>query len=136
MNDRFRCFARLRLLEAGPAATPWSAMRLRFAVPSDFEPAEIGTGDIGLILTDDDPDVRLNPAAWPELFVDLVRIIQHRGGLELVVDVREDGPLIRRLLDRTPTDGWFLDKAYLDLNGDKMDDFLTYLSQGGGGAPA
>jgi hypothetical protein len=135
-RDRFRCFARLRLLEVGPAATPWSAMRLRFAVPGDSARAEIAPGDVGLILTDDDPDVRLNPAAWPDLFVDLVRIVERRGGLELIVDVKDDGPLIRCLLDRTPADGWFLDKAYLDLNGDKMDDFLTYLGQGRGGARA
>ena len=54
----------------------------------------------------------------------------------MIVDVKDDGPLIRRLLDQTPADGWFLDKAYLDLNGDKMDDFLTYLGQGRGGTRA
>jgi hypothetical protein len=112
-------------------------MQLRFAVPAESARAELAPGDIGLILTDDDPDLRLDPTLWPDLFVDLARAVPHADGrLELVVDVKEDGPLIRRLLDRTPPDGWFLDKSYLDLNGGKMDDFLSYLGLTGGGNPA
>jgi len=136
-RDRFRCFAHLRLLDVGPPAAPWSALRLRFAVPADSARAELAPGEPGLILTDDDPDLRLDPAAWSELFIDLVRVIPRPdGSSEAVVDVKEDGPLIRRLLARTPTGGWFVDRAYLDLNGDRMDDFLGYLGQGGGGKPA
>jgi hypothetical protein len=136
-RDQFNCLARLRLLDVGPAATPWSALRLRFAVSADSAQAELAPGELGLILTDDDPDLRLNPAAWSELFVDLVRVISREGGgIEVIVDVKEDGPLIRRLLDHTPDGGWFVDRAYLDLNGERMDDFLGYLGQGGGGRPA
>jgi hypothetical protein len=130
-REPLRCFARLRLLEVGPPAAPWTALRLRFEAPPESARAELAPGDMGLILTDDDPDLRLDPTAWSDFFVELVRVTPKASGLELVVDVREETPRLQRLLAGTPADGWFLDRAYLDLTGDRMDSFLEYLGQGG-----
>lgn len=130
-RNRLQCIPQLQLISIGPAATQWTAARVRFAVPPDGTRAEIGAGEVGLILTDDDPDLRLDSSAWADLFVELVQVIDKAdGSTELVIDLKDEEPVLRRLREENPADRWFLDRAYLDLTGRNMDTFLHYLHEG------
>lgn len=134
-RDRLRCFARLRLMEWDESPARFGDLRLRFLAPPKSWQAEIEPGAIGLILTDDHPDRRLDPNCWPQVFAQLVDLRRRPDAVELVVDVGDGSdtytPMWTRLISRTAEDGWFLDQAYRDLNGSRMEDFLNYLSATG-----
>lgn len=127
-RDRLRCLARLRLQGVKRNPSRWVDLRLFFTVPPETRRAELEPGTFGLILTNDNPDLRLNPAAWRGVFAKLVDVRRKNGQVEAVVDVEEGGPLWDRLLRDTPADGWFLDQAHRDFNAATMDGFLHYLS--------
>jgi hypothetical protein len=107
----------------------WAETRLQFTAPADCEQTELGPGAFHLLLTRDDPELLLNPAAWTGIAVSLAELSVRSGALQVVLDVRRrvwaGGPLPSLLAAHA--DGWWLDQGYGDLNGDRIVKFLNYL---------
>lgn len=118
------CLANLTLDSEGRHANGrhW----LRFLIPKASRDAEISPDEIGLILTDDNPDLRLNPSLWPSLQVRF----NYGGGDALFVNMsarQYNGPLMNSLRRTTAANGWCIDKIHRDLNGPRVQDFLMGL---------
>src|SRR3546814_1331157 len=64
-QQRGECLAGLTLESEGRHSN--GRRWLRFSIPPESRDAEVSPDDMGLILTDDNHDVRLNPANWPRL---------------------------------------------------------------------
>jgi hypothetical protein len=130
-RDAGRCMADLRRL---PSKDRTGGRVLRFAIPPESRSAEIGPDTLGVILTDDDPDVRLDQTRWREV---ACRVLRRRPGDDdgvisvFVTKAVYDGPVFREMLRRSGDQGWCLDVSFIDVNADKADRFLGYL----GGAP-
>ena len=126
---RFECLGRLRLID-DPGL--WQQRRVAFRVPPEGREAELDESTFGVVLTDGDPDILLDPAAWP---LWTVRIEPAGSGATDRVTVRVDrrvwdaGPLRQRLVDGRDRD-WFLDKIHLDVNGPRAEGFLRFLATG------
>lgn len=132
-KQRFRCVGPMRLVDdPGPAAGR-GPVRLRFAAPADCAQTELGPGTFDVLLTDNDPERLLDPAAWPTLAVRVVDVAPDGDGVAVVVDVRrwvwDNGPLRGLLAARG--DGWWLDQGHGDRTAAWMQDFLGYLGRGG-----
>jgi hypothetical protein len=102
-------------------------------VPSESRESELSSGNFDLILTDDNPDIRLNPPLWP-LFE--VRIAPERPDFAnsgtLLVDVGADvyqGEDFQRLLRETGERGWFLDRTFKDFTTDRSAGFMAFLAE-------
>ncbi|MEJ1938994.1 hypothetical protein WDZ92_53020, partial [Nostoc sp. NIES-2111] len=70
-RDAGRCVAGLTLRKHWPQGRD---QVLLFDVPAPSRGSELGPGDIDLILTDDDPDLLLDPRQWPAVSC---RILAH-----------------------------------------------------------
>ncbi len=132
-KQRFKCVGPMRLTNETPSPFGWAGVRLTFEAPSDCAQAELGPGSFNLLLTDNDPDLLLDPSAWPLVSVSAAELGPSDGGVKVVLDVRRKawakGPLKGRFAARK--DGWWLDAGYGDVNTDRMQDFLSYLDAGG-----
>lgn len=127
-RERLRCLAELELVDR---AFKNGKTVLTFRVPERSRHAEIGPGSFGLILTDDDPDLRMDPARWPECEV---RLRATRGADRVQVEIERriwNGPTMRALSEKTPADGWFIDQVHSDINTPRIEAFLRFLSGGG-----
>jgi len=100
----------------------------RFQVPPESRDSKLSGDDIGLILTNDDPDIRLNQQRWQEFDVSL-KPGDGRGD-SVFVDMRADladAPEFQRLLRETGPGGWYIDRTFKDINGARIQDFLSHL---------
>ena len=130
-RDAGRCLAGITLKKHWAFA---SHRVLQFHVPDASQDAEIGPNDFDLILTDDSPDLRLDPSVWPAL---ACRIRPPGDGFEdrrNLLQVQMDGrvfhaDLFQEVLRRTSTDGWHIDHAFNDVNSPKAAAFLTNLAR-------
>jgi hypothetical protein len=133
-RDAGRCMAGLTLRKHWPQGRDHV---LIFDVPTPSRDSELGPGDINLILTDDNPDLRLDPRQWPAVSC---RILAHKEEFgnrsDLVrVSVRRDafvGQLFQRLMQRTGSGGWHIDRAFNDVTTGRAVAFLSNLAQGNG----
>ncbi|MFO0822555.1 MAG: PD-(D/E)XK nuclease family protein [Gemmataceae bacterium] len=132
-KQKFKCIGPMRLTNESSSPFSWAGVRLTFESPADCEQAELGPRSFNLLLTDNDPDLLLDPTAWPLVSVSAAEFNPSAEGMKLVLDVRRkvwgQGPLKARLADHN--DGWWLDAGYGDVNTDRMQNFLTYLDSGG-----
>lgn len=123
-QQRGECLGGLTLLREGrhQNGQHW----LLFGIPPESRDAEISPDDIALILTDDNPDLRLNPAFW-----DLLRItfnFGESGTLFVNMPARQyASPVFSSLIRTTGPGGWCIDKAHCDYNGPRVRDFLMQL---------
>lgn len=120
------CLAGLTLTGRGrfDNGTHW----FHFQVPPESRDSEVSPDDIGLILTDDDPDIRLNQQRWPDFDVSLRRGDGRTDSV--LVHMRRrvaEGPEMQRLLRDTGPGGWYLDRIYKDINGPRIHAFLSHL---------
>lgn len=130
-RDAGRSFARLKLknhnLKNGLAY-------LVFEVPESSRNAELGPGSFSLILTNDDPDLRLDMSNWPQCGC---RILPPSPNYpdrpdRVVVSMSKStymGPLMQRLLRETPDGSWHIDQAFGDVNTARAAAFLTNLGR-------
>jgi len=128
-RERLRCFADLRLLKWGKQA--WKYWML-FRVPEESQQAEFAPGELGLILSDDSPDIRLNYQRWRDFSVDLPPQRDDYSAETLFVSVLPNifnGPVFQQLLQKNGP--WFLDKTYRDLNAPRVLNFLSFLAAKG-----
>jgi hypothetical protein len=106
-----------------------------FRVPPESRETDLAPGAFNLILTDDDPDLRLDPTVWPAIGC---RFEPPRMGFEDRVDqirvsmVESDfvGTTFRTMFDRSLTQSvWCLDQAFGDINGPRAAQFLVDLAR-------
>jgi hypothetical protein len=120
------CLGGLTLTSSGKFGnrTTW----FRFQVPPESRDSELSPDHIGLILTNDDPDIRLNQQRWPEFEVSL-RPGDGRGD-GIFAHMRSEiaeGTEMQRLLRTTGAGGWYIDRAWKDINGPRIQAFLSHL---------
>lgn len=123
-QQRGECLAGLTLESEGrhPNGRRW----LRFSIPPDSRDAEISPEDIGLILTDDNPDLRLNPANWRPLEVRFN--FGDYGSLFVNMSARQyDSSIMASLRRQTGPNSWCIDKTHRDINGPRVQNFLLQL---------
>jgi hypothetical protein len=127
-QQRGECLGGLTL--EGEGRHPNGRRWLRFSIPPESRDAEISPEDIGLILTDDDADLRLNIANWRPLEV---RFNYGDGGSLFVnMSARQyDSAIMARLRRSTPPKGWCIDKTYRDFNGPRVQAYLRQLASVG-----
>ena len=132
-RDRFDCLAGLKLIKFDKHK--WGGGWLLFQVPLESREAEISSESMGLILTDDDPDLRLDPLLWGSLGVSIRPPRPGDRGDTVFVKVYAaawDSPAFRALLGRNQEGQWFIDKTHVRVNTSRTIDFLRFLSSGGG----
>ena len=125
-QQRGECLAGLTLESEGRHANGWRW--LRFSIPPESRDAEISPDDIGLILTDDNPDLRLNPSNWRPLEIRLR--FGDPGSLFVNMSGRQfESSMMANLRRRTGPKGWFIDKTHRDINGPRVQNFLRQLGE-------
>ena len=125
-RDRLRCFADLKLLKWGKES--WKYWML-FQVPEESRQAELSPGELNLILTDDDPNIRLNYQRWNEFAIEVPTPRDNHSGATLFVVLMPNvfnGPAFQELLHKN--DAWYIDKTYRDFNSPRVLDFLRFLA--------
>jgi hypothetical protein len=124
-QQRGECLAGLTLETEGRHA--YGRRWLRFSIPTESRDAEISPEDIGLILTDDNPDLRLNPANWRPLEIRFK--FGDYGTLFVNMSARQyDSSIMASLRRQTGPQGWCIDKTHRDINGPRVQNFLLQLS--------
>lgn len=127
-QQRGECLAGLTLESQGRHSN--GRRWLRFSIPPESRDAEISPDDIGLILTDDNPDLRLNPANWRSLEIRFN--YGDHGSLFVNMSARQyDSAIMASLRRQTGPKGWCIDKTHRDINGPRVQNFLLQL----GGQP-
>lgn len=123
-RDNLQCLARLTLLthkDGRPHAS------FRFGIPVESRDAELGPDDLGLVLTDDDPDVRLDPTRWDSY---MVNIRPDDGTAEVNLKMWRQRYLsaeFQSLLLKNPDENWFVDSVFRDFNTPRVVRFLEAL---------
>lgn len=126
-RNAFQCLAHLRL---EGSHTVGRNQRLRFFVPPESRQAELSSTSLGLILTNDDPDLRLNPTLWETLRVRIVSDLENGPHIEVEM-ARDlyDAPEFQRLRRKTREDGWFIDPIHVDYTTARAVQFLRFLAK-------
>jgi hypothetical protein len=124
-RDRLRCFADLKLLRWGKDGWRYA---MHFAVPEASRQAELSSGDLGLILSNDDPAVRLNPQRWRDFSVELAAREDGAGTsiTLLAMPAVFNGPDFQKLLQSNGP--WHVDKTYQDFNSARVLTLLRFLA--------
>lgn len=121
-----QCMAELKLLKSGNTN---GKLWLLFKIPLESQDSDISSDDFALILTNDDPDIRLNPYRWGECRVSIApRQDKHQFDSILVtIHKPQDKPLFQQWLREIEGPGWFLDRVYEDFTSYRAQEFLAYL---------
>jgi hypothetical protein len=103
---------------------------LLFAVPRESEEADVSSGAFGLILSDGESDLVLEPRLWSNLGCDLMDPSSSDAPNILRLRMFRptfNGPIFQEVKRRAGQDGWWLDQSFVDFNSSKADAFLTFL---------
>lgn len=123
-QQRGECLAGLTLEREGRHGN--GGRWLQFSIPPESRDAEISPDDIGLILTNDNPDLRLNPANWRPLEIRFN--YGDYGTLFVNMSARQyDSSIMATLRRQTGPRGWCIDKTHRDINGPRVQNFLVQL---------
>jgi hypothetical protein len=101
-----------------------------FDVPVESQDYELTSSDFDLILTDDDPDLRLNPQFWPSFQVKIAPERPEYGQQTLLLNINANvykSQEFKQLLRETGDKGWFLDQTYKNFTADRAASFLQFL---------
>ena len=130
-RDAGRCVAGLGLLRTGRNRVRRQHWAL-FSVPTESRNSDLSSANFDLILTDDDADVRLNPALWDAAACRIVEPDPHRGAGRLLVTVDDavwDGPVLAPMRARSGEGSlWFIDRVFRDVNTARAAGYLRFLS--------
>jgi hypothetical protein len=127
-RDGLRCFAELRLRDHRRVGY---LHKMSFEVPADSRQAELSPDSFGVVLTQDDPDVLLDPVRWQDHTVRIEDVRLEGGASTISVSMahtkfqRHFEPLLR--LD--PAALWYLDEIFSDPNTPRMMDFLRFIAE-------
>lgn len=108
-------------------------VKLRFVARGDALDVDIAPGTFGVILSDGEPDLVLDPRLWRSMACDLRS--PQSGDAPTFVRVTMakrvfESALFQEVRKRAGDDDWWLDKTFLDLNTGKSEAFLNYLGAG------
>ncbi|MFS2108097.1 hypothetical protein ACCC88_00290 [Sphingomonas sp. Sphisp140] len=106
---------------------------LTFAIPRECEDADLASGAMGLILTDGEPDLLLEPRLWRNVGCDLLDAGTGDGANILRVRVfigNFRGAVFQGLRQRAGEQNWWLDQSFVDYNSPKADAYLSFLGTG------
>lgn len=103
---------------------------LLFSIPREAEDADLSSGTFGLILSDGEPDLVLEPRLWSRLGCDLID--SRSGDSPNLLRLRMfrptfNGQLFQEVKRRAGQEGWWIDQSFIDFNSLKADAFLSYL---------
>jgi len=103
-----------------------------FQMPTECRETELGPDSLDLILTRDEPEIRMNPLQWPSHRAHIHRILSERTQPEIDVKISEFmfttdlAPHIAS--DGTVTTRWVLDEIYQDRTAVRLQRFLASLT--------
>ena len=103
---------------------------LLFAIPREAEDVDLSPGAFGLILSDGEPDLVLEPRLWSNMGCDLLDPWANDPPNFLRVRMFRptfNGQFFQEVKRRAGQDGWWLDQSFVDLNSAKAHNFLTFL---------
>jgi predicted RecB family nuclease len=103
---------------------------LLFAIPREAEDADLSSGAFGLILSDGEPDLVLEPRLWSSMGCNLMAPWANDPPNFLRVRMFRptfNGQFFQEVKRRAGQDGWWLDQSFVDLNSANADNFLTFL---------
>jgi hypothetical protein len=103
---------------------------LRFEIPAEALEVDLAAGILGLILSDGEPDLLLEPRLWRSLRCDLLEPQPDDAASLLRVRVHRsvfNGPTFRDLRQRTGQVNWWLDQSFVDFNSPKAEAFLRFI---------
>jgi hypothetical protein len=103
---------------------------LRFEISAEALEVDLTAGTLGLILSNDEPDLLLEPRLWRSLRCDLLEPQPGDAASLLRVRVHRsvfNGPTFRDLRRRTGQDNWWLDQSFVDFNSPKAEAFLRFI---------
>jgi hypothetical protein len=126
-RDGLRCFADLRLMDHRRVGY---LHRLVFEIPGDSRQAELSQDSFGVVLTQDDPDILLDPTRWPDHRVRIEEVRLDAGASTVIVSMAHSKfethcePLLRR----EPAALWYLDEIFTDPNTERMLEFLRFVA--------
>ena len=133
-RDAGRCLAGLTLKkdwQYGPHRI------LQFHVPEESRASELSPGDMGLILTDDSPDLRLDPSIWSAFYCQIRTPDDGFRDRRDILQVQVWGqvynaPTFQELKRRIGREegAWYIDRSFNDVNSAKAAAFLVNLAQG------
>ena len=127
-RDRLQCFAGLRLQRHWRFG---NRHRMIFDIPVDSRQAELSEDTFGVVLTQDNPDILLDPVLWPDHMVKIENVRLETGNATVSVIMPQSKfeqhfePLLRRTVDAL----WFLDEIFTDPNTARTLDFLRFISR-------
>ncbi|MBB4116985.1 hypothetical protein FHT80_006366 [Rhizobium sp. BK226] len=127
-RDAGRCYANLRLDRDFQG--PFQSKRMIFRIPKESRAADLSSSDMDLILHDDSPDLRLNPALWGQIGCRIVQPGFELDDDEVCIEISSQvirSQEYRALRDRVSENGWFIDKAFFDVNSQRAAAFISYL---------
>jgi hypothetical protein len=129
-RDAGRCYAGLSLVKHWQYG---GLEMMSFAVPHVSQSCELGPGEFNLILTNDSPDLRLNPAMWGAVGCQIRPPndgYESRRDLVLAAVPRNvfNAPTMQELLRTTGNGGWYIDQRFGDVNTAKAAAFLGDLA--------
>jgi hypothetical protein len=129
-RDTGRCYAELSLFRHWQVG---GREFIIFKVPLASRAAELGPGDFSLILSNDSPDLRLDPSSWGEIACQIEppgEGYENRRDTLKVSMMRSafTSQTMQQLLSATSDGGWFIDQAFGDVNTDKAVRFLRDLA--------
>jgi hypothetical protein len=107
---------------------------LLFAAKDVTEDAEVTAGAFGLILSDGQPDLVLEPRFWSALSCNLLE--PRSGDGPNLVRVRVllgvfNGVRFQEVMRRAGSEDWWLDQVFVDINSPRAEAFLNFLSPQG-----
>jgi hypothetical protein len=129
-RDKGRCVAQMTLNKMGRRGN--NQHWLLFNVPSESRESELTSKDLDLILTNDDPDVRLDPQMWQFFSARVTPEDNNYSTATLLLQMDAsvfNGLAVQRLLQDSRDGGWFLDKTFRDFTSQRAADFLAYLGE-------
>ncbi len=131
-RDAGRCIAGMKM--TGHKVTGFGRAarhRLSFYLPPESRASDVAPGDMGLILTDDDPDVRLDPSAWGDCAIHLWPRQIGRPDRFLTVDMSaasfESSTFQKMFARSAERDAWHIDRGFTDINGPRAAAFIGAL---------
>jgi hypothetical protein len=126
--DAGRCIAKLKLLKRWNSG--WRHFML-FSIPPESRESDIAASDFDLILTDDDPDIRLDPQLWPIFECRLHERGPQHAANSLLISVTKsqgDDPTFNAMRNRAGEGPFFVDRIFKDFNTSRSASFLRYLA--------
>ena len=127
-RDGLRCFADLKLHRHERFG---NLHRMVFNVPFESRQAELSSDSFGVILTQDDPDILLDPGRWDDhtVRIESVRFGSSFGTVSTTMAHSKFEQHFESKVRNNPASSWFLDEIFTDPNTSRMLEFLEFIAQ-------